>query len=50
MAKMGFYMTFSMIIQVHTFKKSGAKVYPSTVKNDIVSFWPNSEPHNTKTK
>lgn len=44
MAKMGFYMTFSMIIQVHAFKKSCAKVYPSTVQNDIVWFWPNSEP------
>lgn len=29
---------------VHTFKKACAKVYPSTVQNDIVWFWPNSEP------
>ncbi|GLU19590.1 hypothetical protein SLE2022_358310 [Rubroshorea leprosula] len=29
---------------VHTFKKACAVVYPSTVQNDIVWFWPSTEP------
>ncbi|XP_057956452.1 protochlorophyllide-dependent translocon component 52, chloroplastic [Malania oleifera] len=29
---------------VHTFKKACAAVYPSVVQNDIVWFWPNSDP------
>ncbi|KDP42102.1 hypothetical protein JCGZ_01890 [Jatropha curcas] len=29
---------------VHTFKKACAGVYPSTVQNDIVWFWPNADP------
>ncbi|KAJ9697727.1 hypothetical protein PVL29_007040 [Vitis rotundifolia] len=29
---------------VHTFKKACVSVYPSTVQNDIVWFWPNTDP------
>ncbi|KAI8573036.1 hypothetical protein RHMOL_Rhmol01G0247800 [Rhododendron molle] len=29
---------------VHTFKNARVAVYPSTVQNDIVWFWPNSDP------
>ncbi|KAG6679545.1 hypothetical protein I3842_14G137500 [Carya illinoinensis] len=29
---------------VHTFKKACVGVYPSTVQNDIVWFWPNTDP------
>ncbi|GMQ00583.1 hypothetical protein CsSME_00047612 [Camellia sinensis var. sinensis] len=29
---------------VHTFKKACVAAYPSTVQNDIVWFWPNSDP------
>ncbi|KAK9273298.1 hypothetical protein L1049_018105 [Liquidambar formosana] len=29
---------------VHTFKKACVAVYPSTVQNDIVWFWPNTDP------
>lgn len=31
-------------MQVHTFKKACAAAYPSTVQNDIVWFWPNTDP------
>ena len=31
-------------MQVHTFKRACVAVYPSTVENDIVWFWPNSDP------
>ncbi|KAK9273546.1 hypothetical protein L1049_018356 [Liquidambar formosana] len=30
--------------QFHTFKKACVAVYPTTVQNDIVWFWPNSDP------
>ncbi|GMN65902.1 hypothetical protein TIFTF001_034967 [Ficus carica] len=30
--------------QFHTFKKACAAVYPSTVQNDILWFWPNTDP------
>ena len=31
-------------MQFHTFKKACAAVYPSTVQNGIVWFWPNTDP------
>lgn len=31
-------------MQVHTFKNACVAVYPTTVQNDIVWFWPNSDP------
>lgn len=31
-------------MQVNTFKKACAAVYPSTVHHDIVWFWPNTDP------
>ena len=31
-------------MQVHTFKKARAAVYPSAVQNGIVWFWPNTDP------
>lgn len=31
-------------MQVHSFKKACVAVYPCTVQNDIVWFWPNSDP------
>ena len=31
-------------MQVHTVKKACVAVYPSTVQNNIVWFWPNSDP------
>ncbi|GMN65948.1 hypothetical protein TIFTF001_035013 [Ficus carica] len=31
-------------MQFHTFKKAFAAVYPSTVQNGIVWFWPNTDP------
>ena len=30
-------------MQVHTFKKARAAVYPSAVQNGIVWFWPNTD-------
>ena len=35
---------FQQNMQVHTFKKACVSVYPSTVQNDIVWFWPNTDP------
>ena len=38
-------MTFgAYIVQVHTSKKACAGVYPSTVQNGMVWFWPNTDP------
>ena len=38
-------MTFgAYIVQVHTSKKACVGVYPSTVQNGIVWFWPNTDP------
>ena len=31
-------------MQFHTFKKACVSVYPTTVQNDIVWFWPNTDP------
>lgn len=32
------------VMQFHTFKKACAAVYPCTVQNDILWFWPNTDP------
>lgn len=37
-------MSFLNAMQVHTFKKACANVYPSLEQNKIVWFWPNSDP------
>lgn len=37
-------LIFQRYVQVHTFKNARVAVYPSTVQNDIVWFWPNSDP------
>ena len=31
-------------MQFNTFKKACVSVYPTTVQNDIVWFWPNTDP------
>lgn len=31
-------------MQVHTFKKACVAAYPSTVQNNILWFWPNTDP------
>lgn len=31
-------------LQVHTFKNACVAAYPSTVQNDILWFWPNTDP------
>ncbi|KAL7227066.1 hypothetical protein ACSBR1_022018 [Camellia fascicularis] len=37
-------LIFRQNVQVHTFKKACIAAYPSTVQNDIVWFWPKSDP------
>lgn len=37
-------LIFQSNVQVHTLKNACAAVYPSVVQNDIVWFWPNSDP------
>ncbi|KAJ0606598.1 putative pheophorbide a oxygenase [Helianthus annuus] len=39
------YITLGLLSTVHTFKKVCVAVYPSTVQNGIVWFWPSTDPH-----